>query len=210
LLTPAVLPEHTRMARPRNPVPTYKKHPTKDEARCWLNGQWVSLGRWNSPDSLAEYNRICAECRAAAVAGQVARTDRRETTISEVLLAFTRHVHAHYRRHDGTASSEVKEYQAALRHVRELYGHTPAADVGPLALQAVRRRMIDAGWCRTRVNKQVGRVRRMFKWAVSQELVGESQYQALRSVDGLQKHRTDAPERARVEPVADAHVDATL
>jgi hypothetical protein len=37
--------------------------------------------------------------------------------------------------------------------VRELYGSTNAADFGPLALKALRQKMIDAGKSRKYINK---------------------------------------------------------
>jgi hypothetical protein len=70
--------------------------------------------------------------------------------------------------------------------------------------------MIDLGWCRTRVNKQVGRVRRAFKWAASQELVPAAVCQALVTVAGLQKGRTDAAEREPVGPAPAGDVAAAL
>src|SRR5262249_4112891 len=67
-----------------------------------------------------------------------------------------------------------------------------------------------AGWCRTRVNKQVGRLKRVFRWAVGQELLPVAVAQSLACVQGLQKGRTDARETEPVVPVADVHLAATL
>ena len=39
-----------RMPRPKNPVPTYSRHPHNNTARCWLNGRSVTLGRYDSPE----------------------------------------------------------------------------------------------------------------------------------------------------------------
>ena len=49
------------------------------------------------------------------------------------------------------------------RHERESFG--------PKLLKAVRQRMVDAGLCRTTINTGIGRIRRMFRWAVAEELV---------------------------------------
>ncbi len=43
--------------------------------------------------------------------------------------------------------------------------------------------MIEAGWCRTLINRRVGRVVHMFKWGVAEELVPESVHNALARVD---------------------------
>ena len=77
----------------------------------------------------------------------------------------------HYRRADGTPTGELDNYRDSLRPLRRLYGRTPAADFGPLALKAVRQAMIDAGLARTTINQRVGRIVRLFKWAVENELV---------------------------------------
>jgi hypothetical protein len=62
---------------------------------------------------------------------------------------------------------------------KALYGHTLARDFGPLALNAVRQKMVDVGLSRGVVNQRVGRVKRIFKWAVAEELVQPGVHQAL-------------------------------
>ena len=46
----------------------------------------------------------------------------------------------------------------------------------------VLQRMIDAGQCRLLLNHRIDRVRRVFKWATSEELVAVSSYEALRTL----------------------------
>jgi integrase len=95
--------------------------------------------------------------------------------------------------------------------LRELYGRTPAADFGPLALKAVRQHMIDIQkLCRNEINKRLGRIKRVFKWAVAEELIPSSVFEALRAVEGLRRGRTTARENEPVRPVDDVHVEALL
>jgi hypothetical protein len=82
----------------------------------------------------------------------------------------------------------VAQFKLALRPLRELYGCTPAAGFGPKKLKAVRQRMIDAGLCRTVVNRYVGRVRTVFRWAESEELVPAASHHALRTLAGLPRN----------------------
>lgn len=91
-----------------------------------------------------------------------------------------------------------------------MYGDTAAAEFGPLTLKAVRQKFIDVGWCRSLVNQRIGRVRRMFKWAASEELVAVAVHQALATVQGLQCGRSGVRESKSIEAVADPVVDATL
>jgi hypothetical protein len=85
-------------------------------------------------------------------------------TVNELLTAFKAHAERYYAK-DGRPTSEVKEFGYAGRVVRELYGPTPAARFDVVALEAVRDRMVGMRWSRKRVNKQVGRVKRVFRWA---------------------------------------------
>ena len=68
--------------------------------------------------------------------------------------------------------------------------------------------MIDVGLSRTTINQRVGRIVRVFKWAASEELVPAAVHQALKTVSGLPKGRSEAKEPKPVQPVADALVDA--
>jgi integrase len=202
------------MARPRNTVPTYLLHTTSGQARCRLNGRYVYLGPHGSAESLAAYARICTELRSApdpaVVAGTGMATGTPDVTVSEVLLAFWKHAERHYRLADGTPTAELREYKGAFAPVRAMYCATPAAEFGPLALKAVRQKMIDVGLARTTVNNRVRRLKHVFKWAASEQLVPVGTYQALATVAGLQKGRTAAPEPEPVRPVRPEDVAAVL
>ena len=134
------------MPRPRKSIPSYRLHKPSGNAYSDftdpLTGRRrsVCLGPWDSPQSRAEHARLCAE----AAAGQPAPAGG--LSVSELLLAFLRHAEGHYRRADGSPTDELANYKQALRLVRETHGHTPAAGFGPLALKAVRQKMLDRGW----------------------------------------------------------------
>ena len=53
------------------------------------------------------------------------------------------------------------------------------------ALKAVRQAMIDADLCRNEINKRIGKVVRMFKWGVAEEIIPGEVHQAL-----TRRHRT--------------------
>ena len=206
------------MPRPRKSVPSYSLHAPTGQAFVRFpdgNGgrKTVYLGEHNSPESRAEYARIIAELArtpgpsAPAVGGTVPRNG---VTVNELLVAFWRWAERHYRRADDTTTDELAQFRQTFRVVRDLYGHVPAAEFGPRSLKAVRQRMIDAGWTRRLVNQRVGRVKRVFKWAASEELIPVAVHQSLATVAGLQAGRTEARDMPPVLPVPDAVVDATV
>jgi integrase len=203
------------MPRPKNRIPPYSHHKPTGQAYVRIpdgagGRRTVYLGEFDSPESRAEYGRIVAELATSPTTAVQHSADPAALTVNEVLLVYLTFAERHYRRPDGTATNEYAEYKLIARYVRELYGHTPAASFGPLALKAVRQRFIDAGWCRRSVNDRIGRVRHVFKWAVGEELVPPSVHTALTAVAGLQKGRTSARESKPVGPVDDAAVLATL
>jgi integrase len=70
--------------------------------------------------------------------------------------------------------------------------------------------MIEMGLCRRYINDHCDRIKRVFKWGVSEELIGGATYLKLKTVSGLPEGRTAAIEHAPVAPVADADIAATL
>src|SRR5262249_15173776 len=129
-------------------------------------------------------------------------------SVNELALAYWKFAQSYYR-FDGRRGIE-SNLRDALRILKQLYGHTPAAEFGPLALKACRAEMVQTGGARPYVNAQVDRLRRMFRWAASEELLPVAVYQALRTVESLRRGRTEARETAKVKPVALEHVEVTV
>jgi integrase len=198
----------------RSRIPSYRLHKQSGQAIVTLPDGFggrrdYTLGAYGSPASRAEYARLLAEWEANG--WRLPRpTIMAELTINELLLRLWPHIETHYRHQDGTPTSEVADFKLSLRLLRAMYGHTPAKDFGPLALKAVRQKLIEGGLCRNVINQRIGRIRRFFKWAVADELIPESVYRALKAVPGLQRGRSAARETEPVKPVSDVVVEATL
>ena len=132
-----------------------------------------------------------------------------QITITELAAAYWEFVQAYYVK-NGKPSGWLDHIRLMLRKVREIYGLTPAVDFGPLKLKAIRQTLIDAGHSRVYINKLVPIITRMFKWAAAAEIIPGGVYHALRTVEGLRRGRTEAPETKPVLPVADEVVETTL
>jgi len=183
-----------------NTVPSYRLHKQSGQAVVTLNGRDFLLGPHGTPSSRAEYRRRIAEWEAN---DRVLPQKAADLTISELIAAFRAYAIESYQ------SSEPANFAEALRPLRKLYGPTPAADFGPLKLEAVRNQMVTLGWVRTAINRKIGRIKMVFKWAVSRELVPPAVYQAIATVTGLRFGRSNAKESEPVKPVADGVVDDT-
>jgi integrase len=207
------------MPRLTKKLPSYRLHKPSGRAVVTLGGRDHYLGPWGSPESKAEYRRLIAEWITAGRG--VAKPDPGKgtangapaaaPTVSEVILAYWRHAETHYRTPDGEPSRELENIQDALRPLRKLYGRSPARDFGPLALRAVRDEMVRSkSLARTSINARINRIRRVFRWAASVELIPAAVVAALQTVDGLRQGRTDAREPKGVKPVPEGHVEAVL
>ena len=187
--------------------PRYGRHRPTDQARVVVNGKSHYLGRYGSPESRKKYAQLVARWEAARGSLPPNPKPSGERTVVELVASYLSYVQTYYVK-NGRPTHEQEGIRQALRHVMRLYGQTPAAEFGPLALKTVRQSMIEAGWCRSTINNRFGRVKRMFKWAVENELVPPSLYHGLQAVAGLRKGRSGVREAEPVRRVHEAHVDA--
>jgi integrase len=198
------MPRHTRR------IPAYRLHRPSGQAVVTLNYHDHYLGAFGSRASRSEYDRLIGiwlqRGRGISPLHDAAAC---ELSVIEVIVAYLTFAQGYYRK-DGHATSEYSSILHALRFVEPHYGRQPVSDFGPIALQAVMQRMIEHGLARRTINQHLGRVKRLFKWAVAQELIEPRISQALGSVTGLRQGRTAAKETSPVMPVEDAVVDVTL
>ncbi len=130
-------------------------------------------------------------------------------TVVELCARYWKYAKRYYQK-DGKSARETPNIRLALKLVRACYGTTVVSEFGPLALKAIRQCMIDQNLSRQYVNAQIGRVKRMFKWGVAEELVPASVLHGLMAVSGLCRGRSEALETDPVQPVGDDVVEATL
>ncbi|MBX3413902.1 MAG: tyrosine-type recombinase/integrase [Pirellulales bacterium] len=188
-------------------LPKYRQHKASGQAVVTLNGTDVYLGPWGSKVSRLEYDRVVSEWLQNGRC--LPRVDVSAVTVTEVIAAYWTFASGYYVKH-GKPTDELACIRVSLRFVRQLYGHTPASEFGPLALKTVRQKMIEAGHSRGYLNKNVSRVRRAFRWAVEQELVPTHVHHGLTAVTGLRRGRSEARETEPVKPAPEQDVEATL
>jgi integrase len=175
------------------------------------NRRDVLLGQYGTPASRAEYARVIGEWEAnGRRLPQAQAPAASDLTVSELLLAYWRWAEQHYRDAEGNPSREMENLKDALKPLRRLYDNLSARTFGPLSLRSIQEDMVKAGLCRNVVNYRINRVRRVFRWAASCELLPVVVYEALRTVPGLQRGRGAVRETPPVAPVPVEHVHACL
>jgi integrase len=196
------------MPRLHDRVPKYRKHRASGQAVVTLSGKDHYLGPWKSRASLVTYDRLIAEWLAC---GRQVRESEAGLTIVQLLAAYRQWAEKHYRKADGSPTGTVQSDIAPVaRLLRQWYGDTLAEDFGPLKLRAFVQLMVDSGQSRYCCNKAIGRIKHIYRWAASMELLPAACHQSLTAVSGLQAGRTEARETEPVKPVDDADVEAVL
>ena len=214
-------------------TPAYRYHKARDCAVVTVRGKDHYLGTYDSPVSREKYHRLVAELLARLPDPPPHSADAPQT-VTELIAQYWRFAKGYYVK-GGQPTSEIHAVKLALKFVRRLYGSTPAAEFAPKKLKSVReamvahpitrrvketdpdtgevewvRKVVRVGMARKCVNKLVGRIRRLFAWAVEEELLPVEVHAALLRVKGLKRGKTEARETPRVRPVPDEAVDRVL
>ena len=205
------------MARKPNVFPSYLHHKQSGQARVRINGRDYLLGPYGSDESRIEYGKLIANLAGGIPIDPIAdsnrgRLPRNESddpgpSVGELCLAFLRHAETHYVK-NGKQTSEVSVLKCVIRPLNELYGMLPAKDFGPLALKAVRAKMVESGWTRGVINAGMSRIRRIFKHAIANELIDASILPRLQCVAPLLAGRTEAHDNAPRTAVDDNRIEA--
>ncbi|MBX9679811.1 MAG: site-specific integrase [Gemmataceae bacterium] len=221
------------MSRPRKSVPSYLLHQQSGRARIAVSDhlgrpkQIMLPGDFDSPQSLTEYERLLGLLRANG--GRLPPpSSGADLTVHELVLAYMeRKVEAEYVDADGSPTGEQECQREAIRPLLRLYGSIPAKIFGSLELKAIQKAMANGawltfeecetrrkhkrpiGWCRARINRNMGRVRALFRWAVSEKLATPMQLVELQSVEPMKRGR-GVRETEPVLPVDPHAVEETL
>jgi hypothetical protein len=160
----------------RKPSLTFPKpirHAT-GQAAVRVDGVDHYLGRYGTPQAEAEYRRLASIWYAnggrlpADAADPEAAPE--PVTVREVLAAFLEHAKTGYLK-NGRPTSEAGNVQRVVALVRERFADLPAEGFGPRALEECRAEMIRRGLTRDSINKNTSRIRSIFRYGVSRELV---------------------------------------
>lgn len=167
-------------------TPKYRRHSTRDVGFIeWRGKRHYLPGKWDSLESLTAYRKFLRDHVLAD--NQPANPSfSTSITVAEVVAGFL--VYA-MDRYGDDANSEYANCYYALTHLTEFAGHAPVTEFGPRKLKEYRQWRITNGNAPGYVNDQVNKIKRAFRWAVSEELIPASVVTGLESVDGLPRHK---------------------
>ena len=200
-------------------VPKYSLHKPSGRAvvKITLEGTRRSLylGDYGSDESQENYARIIADLLAGRdITPPAASSKGNPTSVSRLAVGqlaqrFQQHANGYYRK-NGKPTSEPAAIRCAMKFFSSYHANLPAAEFAIGDLKVVRQAMVDAGHCRSSINKNINRIRLAFTWAATEGLIPPAVAEALALLPGLKIGRTEARESKPVEPVETAVVKATI
>jgi len=223
------------MPRLRSLKPQYCLHKSSDRAYVRVRGRQTWLGRHGSQESKDAYDAVIGEWIAQGrptLVPSLSSSSSESITIIELVDAYWNFAKEYYKAAPHRSDGHLASLKGALGILVRLFGETAVNQFGPLKLTVVRdemakprrvqakRRRIDpvtgskemaiveverSGWTRGYINDQLKRLKRLFAWGVSRELIPAEIYHALKTVDGLRKGKSAARESAPVQaaPIED-------
>lgn len=191
-------------------TPKYRKHSTRDFAFIeWQGDRHRLPGRHGSAESWEAYRKFIRE----VVFGDALPTSPRVKPgdpVSVCILVDAYLIFAEQHYSSSGPRGEYANMKHALMPLAAKFSDTPVAQFGPLMLKDLQRDLAKQKLGRNYVNSQISRIKRAFKWGVSEELVPPAIYQALSAVAGLRAGRSLAVEKPKRQPAPAEAVDATL
>ena len=189
-------------------IPSLRHHKARNLAVVRLNGKDIYLGPWGSSIAQGEYDRIIAEWLSSSRVLPSASAES-DITNTELVAKYWDFCRTYYNDEDNPRGCMAR-LKPVLRGFRQLYGRQLSREFGPVKLKAFRESLINKGQCRTSINANINRLRGMFRWGASEELIDVSIYRALETVQGLRKGRTKAREGKEVLPAPETDILAAI
>ena len=185
-------------------IPSYRRHRASGQAIVTLNGVNHYLGKWNTPQSRAEYDRLTSEWLVRGRRLNVPDEARGAILVKELILGYFSNAVA------TLPDVESDKVKLALKPVRELYGESKAADFGPVAFKAVRAKLVASRLSITTIRDRLGIIRRMIGWGVENELLPGDALYRLQAVAPLRAGRDKVKPAKKVKPAPEEHIKAIL
>ncbi len=187
-------------------IPERKVHKASGHDRVRWNKEEYWFGKHGSQESDDRYKAWVAELLAGNP--DPPSRPRQLLEVDELAGRFLDMAKRRYSR------GEYHNLRQAIGALLKKHGDTRVDNFGPKALIEVREAMATAGWPRPRINEQINRVRRIFRWGVSQELVHVHTSLALRELLPIRKGEKVGdvvpPESTPVKPAKASQIEQIL
>jgi integrase len=196
--------------RRRGTPPPYLPH-SSGQAYSTLNGVKHYHGLYGTPESRAAYAAFLREWEAAQDGQLSPVAARGRPTVGQVCELFMVEARKKHRRADGSPTTEVRAYTNAFKPLLAAHRHMDADDLRAQHLIKIRDDWRAKGLFLTTVNRDLARIVRCWKWALSYEHITRVSAGTVTSLQAVAPLAPgEAPEGEPIETVEEWIVLATL
>lgn len=173
-------------------IPGYLLHKPSGQARVRLNGTDHYLGPHGSPESRKRFDELIADyLRRKRRPSTSASFDAPQMSIGQLCVAYMKFAKGDYRK-NGRPTSEISALRAVLKPLIASHGRERISEFGPALLKDFLQELIASGRVRKSINIGIGRIKRMFRWSVENELVPPDVHAAINAELDMDKVRSIA------------------
>lgn len=197
--------------RKKGEPPEYRKHKRRGGAEGYAVDQGHRVyfpGKHGSAESRAAYEEYRRSWLAANQPGR--QPIPSGCLVGELAKRYEDHAREYYRRPDGSPTDELRNLKMSMVQLLALYDVTEANAFTPEMLRDVRDAMTRDELSKNVINQRVGRIRRMFRWGVTERAVRGEVLTDLERLPDLPRGRGSVRETKRVLHVEWERVRATL
>ncbi len=202
-------------------IPSYRKHKASGQAVCTVKDAAgkphdVYLGKFDSPESRLEYQRVMSEYRSGRVYERP--ESPKDILVVELCESYLEWATTYYTK-GGRSTSELANVKRAIRCLRECWPDLEAREFSPRKLMTCQRKLIADGLLRSNINRYSGVILRIFEHGVKHEMIPSAfmrdgvptaTIDALKTVGTLPANRNGVRESEPVGPVSDGDREAVL
>ena len=179
-------------------IPAYVHHKPTGQARTRIAGKDHYLGKYGSPESHDKYDELIAQFIDAEPGSA--------KTLNAVLAAWWKECKRRYAGRGKGPYGNAVCWRPVIRLLRENHGHERAEDLGPVKLRKLLESEAEKrNWSLTYTRMALTRVKQIYEWAVSEELVSVTAHQRLTTLK-LRYGRKTKP----LPPVSDELINRTM
>lgn len=167
-------------------------HKHSGKGYAWNKGRQIYFpGKHGSPESLRGYRRFLE-----SLLGERQDFSPRDTSVAELMECWLL---------ENEPDISAKNYHHYLQCAKEVIeaglADSLTCDFGPRKLKEFVGFLVDRGLARSTINQRISRLKCMFKWGVSEEMVPPDICHSLYSVRGMKSGQTAAPDPVQRRPV---------
>lgn len=194
----------------RTRIPKCRLHKGSGQALVELNGRHHYLGAHGTPESKQRYERLVAEWLINGRQTPIQSHER--ITVDEIAAHYLSALDRDkkYHKPDGTRSTRFGEVKLSLRQLRQDYGCMKAEEFSVTDLRVIQHRMMGDGLRISTINARIATIKRVFKHAVTHELIPATRYESIRLLENIALGQRPELESEKVECVPEADIDAIL